>query len=210
MNRLMNNDFFAMISRMRYINRWALMRNTRNENIEEHSLQVAILSHALAVIRNEYFSRDENGLDRIYVNPEHAATLAIFHDTNEIITGDMPTPVKYFDKSITDAYKNVERQATEKLIHMLPEKLRDNYKSLLSPDVSTPENIEAKAIIKAADRLSALIKCIEEEKAGNSEFISAGKKIRQSIDAINLPEVKYFVENFLPSYSKTLDELDKD
>jgi len=205
----MKNNFFAMVSRMRYINRWALMRNTISENIEEHSLQVAIVAHAIAVIRNKFFPKDESGNNRIYVNPDFVASLSIYHDTNEILTGDMPTPVKYFNSSITDAYKAVEQKASERLLKMLPEELKPEYKSLLSPDVSNPEIAEAIKIVKSADKISALIKCIEEEKAGNKEFLSAKKKLLETVSSINLPEVQYFLKNFLPAFSKTLDELEK-
>jgi len=204
----MKNNFFAMVSRMRYINRWALMRNTIAENIEEHSLQVAIIAHAIAVIRIKFFSKDELGNNRIYVNPDFAASLSIYHDTNEILTGDMPTPVKYFNSSITDAYKAVEQKASERLISMLPDELAGEYKALLSPDVSDPKIAEAVKIVKSADKISALIKCIEEEKAGNKEFLSAKKKLSEAVSEIKLPEAQYFIENFLPAFSKTLDELE--
>ncbi len=204
----MKNNFFAMVSRMRYINRWALMRNTISENIEEHSLQVAIVAHAIAVIRNKFYSEDESGKKRIYVNPDFVASLSLYHDTNEILTGDMPTPVKYFNSTITDAYKAVEQKASERLLAMLPEELAGEYRGLLSPDTNDPEIAEAVRIVKSADKISALIKCIEEEKAGNKEFLSAKKKLTETVSAINLPEVQYFIKNFLPAYSKTLDELE--
>lgn len=204
----MKNAFFAMVSRMRYINRWALMRNTRVENIEEHSLQVAIIGHALALIRKEYFPIDNDGKDRIKVDENLVTTLAVYHDTNEILTGDMPTPVKYFNISMTGAYKEIEHQASQKLVSMLPPELSSKYEELLSPDRSNPEIDAAMQIVKAADKISALIKCIEESKAGNSEFVSASKRIRKTIDSIELPEVKYFMDNFIPAFSKTLDELE--
>lgn len=204
----MDNGFFAMVSRMRYINRWALMRNTRTENIEEHSLQVAIIAHAIAIIRQELFSQDSSGRQRIKVDPNLVTTLAVYHDTNEILTGDMPTPVKYFNSSITEAFHDIEKEATKKLMLMLPAELTSSYESILSPDIKDPMIEQATKIVKSADRISALIKCIEEEKAGNTEFVSAAKKIKQSIKQIDLPEVVYFVEKFLPAFSKTLDELD--
>ena len=208
----MKNGFFAMVSRMRYINRWALMRNTRTENIEEHSLQVAVLAHAIAVIRKEYFSKDAKGNPRIPVDPNLVTTLAVYHDTDEILTGDMPTPVKYFNPAIQQAYKDVEKEAVKRLIGMLPEELSMTYEGLLSPDKTDPAVFQAMKIVKAADRISALIKCIEEAKAGNKEFISAEKSIRESITRTikenELPEVDYFMDKFIPAYSKTLDELE--
>lgn len=205
----MDNGFFAMVSRMRYINRWALMRNTRTENIEEHSLQVAIIAHAIALIRQELFPRDPDGGMRIVVDPNMVTTLAIYHDTNEILTGDMPTPVKYFNTSITAAFHDIEEEATKKLMQMLPVQLKSSYSMFLAPDRNDPIIAQALKIVKSADRISALIKCIEEGKAGNKEFISAEKTIRKSIEQNELPEVAYFVDNFLPAFSKTLDELEK-
>lgn len=204
----MKNGFFAMVSRMRYISRWALMRNTRSENIEEHSLQVAVIAHAIAVIRRELFSLDTEGFARIPVDPNLVTTLAVYHDTNEILTGDMPTPVKYFNPLISTAYKDVEKEATRKLLQMLPAELSPTYQTLLSPDKSDAKVFEATRIVKSADRISALIKCIEEEKAGNTEFVSAAKSIRKSIEEIDLPEVDYFMKKFIPAYSKTLDDLE--
>ncbi len=204
----MKNGFFAMVSRMRYISRWALMRNTRPENIEEHSLQVAIIAHAIAVIRKELFQLDTEGFARLVIDPNLVTTLAVYHDTNEILTGDMPTPVKYFNPLIANAYKAVEKEATRKLLQMLPEELVSAYQDVLSPDKSDTKVLEATRIVKAADRISALVKCIEEEKAGNTEFVSAAKSIRKSIEGIDLPEVDYFMKKFVPAFSKTLDELE--
>lgn len=206
----MKNGFFAMVSRMRYISRWALMRNTRTENIEEHSLQVAVIAHALAVIRKEIFPLNADGSKRIDVDSNLVATLSIYHDTNEILTGDMPTPVKYFNPLIAKAYKDVEKEATRKLLQMLPSELVLPYENILSPNKENPSISEAMKLVKSADRISALIKCIEEEKAGNTEFISAAKSIKATIDENDLPEVSYFMKNFIPSYSKTLDELESD
>jgi 5'-deoxynucleotidase len=197
---------------MRYINRWALMRNTRTENIEEHSLQVAVLAHAIAVIRKEFFPMDAKGNPRIPVDPNLVTTLAVFHDTDEILTGDMPTPVKYFNPAIQQAYKDVEKEAVKRLLQMLPEELKVTYEGLLSPDKTDPAVSQAMRIVKAADRISALIKCIEEGKAGNKEFISAEKSIRESIARAikenELPEVDYFMDKFIPAFSRTLDELE--
>ncbi len=206
----MKNGFFAMVSRMRYINRWSLMRNTRTENIEEHSLQVAILAHAIALIRNELFSTDSDGKERVKVDPNLVTTLAVYHDTNEILTGDMPTPVKYFNSSITEAFKDIEKEATKKLVQMLPNEFASKYVEILSPNKKDPVIEQAMKIVKSADRISALIKCIEEEKAGNKEFVSAAKKVRQSIEDNDLPEVSYFMKNFVPAFSKTLDELEQE
>lgn len=204
----MKNGFFAMVSRMRYINRWALMRNTRTENIEEHSLQVAIIAHAVAVIRKELFPLNPDGTSRVEVDPNLVATLSVYHDTDEILTGDMPTPVKYFNQSISAAFKDVEKEAARKLLKMLPDHLTSSYETLLCPDRTDPMIAQAMKIVKAADRISALIKCIEEEKAGNTEFLSAKKTIRKAIDENELPEVKYFMDTFLPAFSANLDELE--
>ena len=193
---------------MRYINRWSLMRNTRNENIEEHSLQVAIIAHAIALIRIKFFNFDENGNSKIKVDPQRVAVLAIYHDTDEILVGDMPTPVKYFNKDIEKVFKSIEKEATNKLLNMLPDELKEDYLPLLSPDTTDPETLEAMKIVKAAEKISALIKCIEEDKAGNNEFIPASRKIRETIEKMNLPEIKYFMDNFIPPFALTLDELE--
>jgi 5'-deoxynucleotidase len=191
------HHFFAFIARMKFINRWGLMRNTHPENIQEHSLQVAMISHALSVIRNSYFGGS--------VNAERVAVLAMFHDSNEIITGDMPTPIKYYNPDISNAYKKVEHISKEKLISMLPEELKSTYRSIFFKMEDEKGNWE---IVKAADRIAAYIKCIEEQKAGNSEFRKAGEACLKSILDNNLPEVKYFMENFIPSFSLSLDELE--
>lgn len=204
----MGNNFFALVSRMRYINRWSLMRNTMCENIEEHSLQVAVIAHGIAVIRKKHYPTDEGGKRRIEVSPDYVATLSIFHDTNEIITGDLPTPVKYYNSSITEAYKHVEDNAAKKILESLPEELSEEYKRWILPDRNDPATEEALRLVKAADKISALIKCIEEEKAGNREFVSARKNLAEITNAIDLPEVKHFIKNFLPAYSKNLDELE--
>jgi len=192
----MVSNFFAMISRMKFIERWALMRNSRSENLSEHSLEVSMLAHALAVISNE---RLGNNLD-----VEKAALIGIYHDGSEIITGDMPTPIKYFNKNIQGAYKEVEKQASRRLLNMLPDYMQKSYEDIFFP---VEEDAYLWRLVKAADKLSALIKCIEEEKAGNSEFISAKNSILGIIRDMNLKEVDIFVEEFLPAYSKTLDEL---
>lgn len=198
----MGRQFFAMLHRMRYINRWGLMRNTQSENITEHSLEVAILAHALAEIRQAH-----HAAGRIPVDPARVALLAIFHDASEILTGDLPTPVKYYNPSIQDAYKKVEATASEQLLKLVPDSLQDAYRALLLPDRSDPATDESMRLVKAADRISALIKCIDEEKAGNREFRRARDTIEASIEAIDLPEVRQFMEQELPSFWQSLDEL---
>ncbi|MBE5963158.1 MAG: 5'-deoxynucleotidase [Lachnospiraceae bacterium] len=192
----MGSHFFAMMSRMRYIERWALMRNAYSENISEHSLEVSMIAHALTIISNK---RCGNQLDA-----SKAALIALYHDATEIITGDMPTPIKYYNRDIEGAFKQIEENAANKLLHMLPEDLRDEYTDLFFP-AGGDEYLWK--LVKAADRISALIKCIEEKKAGNYEFESAKATIESSIAEMNLPEVTIFMTEFLPSYFKTLDEL---
>lgn len=190
--------FFAMISRMKYINRWGLMRNTREENICEHSHETAVIAHALAVIRNKRFGGA--------ADPGRAAVLAMFHDSSEIITGDLPTPVKYHSPGIRSAYREVEELAVQKLVSMLPEDMKAEYRDILC--LSKDGDEQYALIIKAADKISAVIKCIEEEKSGNSEFKSAEKTLRKAVEDMKLPEADVFMKEFLPSYSLTLDELD--
>lgn len=192
----MENNFFAMISRMKFIERWALMRNSRQENISEHSLEVSILAHALAVISNERLGN--------HLPLEKAALIGIYHDASEIITGDMPTPIKYYNENIQGAFKEVEKAAAERLLMMLPEDIRSYYEEVFLPK---DKDAYLWRLVKAADKLSALIKCIEESKAGNKEFISAEKSIRQQLKDMGLEEVEIFMLEFLPAYSKTLDEL---
>ena len=187
------SHFFAYLSRMRFIQRWALMRNTAPENVQEHSHQVAVLAHALAVIRNEKFGG--------HADPGAVAAAALYHDASEILTGDMPTPIKYDNPAIRKAYKDVEAVAEEKLLHMLPEEFRTVYAPILRPDGETEQ------LVKAADKLSAYIKCVEELKAGNNEFREAAAQTRAALEGYGLPEVAYFLETFLPSFSLTLDEL---
>ena len=190
----MKSHFFAYVSRMRFIQRWALMRNTAPENVQEHSHQVAVLAHALAVIRNEKFGGT--------VDPGAVAVAALYHDASEILTGDMPTPIKYDNPAIRKAYKDVEAVAEGKLLAMLPEELHGVYAPILTP--TDPEVIR---LVKAADKLSAYIKCVEELKAGNNEFREAAAQIRKSLEAYELPEVVYFLETFMDSFALTLDEL---
>ena len=190
--------FFAMLSRMKYINRWGLMRNTRSENICEHSLEVALVAHALAVIGNQKFGKS--------YDPERAAMLAVLHDATEIITGDMPTPVKYHSEEIRRAYAEVEDRAVEHLVSMLPEELRGPYLELMT--LSGEKDGELKPLVKAADRISAVIKCVEERRSGNRDFAKAEQTITQTIREMKLPEADYFMEEFLPSYGLTLEEQD--
>lgn len=192
----MDNGFFAMISRMKYIDRWALMRNEHRENLTEHSFEVAVIAHALAEIGRKRFGKQLNG--------DRAALLGLFHDAAETLTGDMPTPVKYYNDEVRSAYKTVEQKAAESLISMLPEDFRADYAPLLIADEA---DRELHAIVKAADKISALIKCLEEKKAGNSEFNSAYTGTLESIKALNVPEAEVFIDEFLPAYSMTLDEL---
>ena len=187
-------NFFAFISRMKYINRWILMRNTINENIQEHSLQVAIIAHALALINNIYFHGD--------IDADKAAVLGIFHDSDEIITGDLPTPVKYFNSGIREAYRVVEKSAKETLLDMLPTKLEPQYREILYQN----ENEYIWKIVKAADTLSAYIKCLEETKAGNSEFCAASKSILKKLESLAMPEVDLFIKEFLDGFKLSLDE----
>ena len=187
------SHFFAYLSRMRFIQRWALMRNTAPENVQEHSHQVAVLAHALAVIRNERFGG--------HADPGAVAVAALYHDASEILTGDMPTPIKYDNPAIRKAYKDVEAVAEAKLLRMLPEEFQPAYAPILHPDS------EVEQMVKAADKLSAYIKCVEELKAGNNEFREAAAQTRAALEGYGLPEVAYFLETFLPSFSLTLDEL---
>jgi 5'-deoxynucleotidase len=192
----MENSFYAMMSRMKYIERWALMRNSITENICEHSLEVSILAHALAIIGKERLGKQ--------LNAEKAALIGIYHDATEIITGDMPTPIKYFNDSIQGAFKAVEHAAAERLLMLLPEDIRRSYETLFFPEA---EDIFLWKLVKGADKLSALIKCMEERKAGNSEFLSAEKSLRNILEAMKLEEIDIFMKEFLPAYDKTLDEL---
>ena len=197
MNTSLNkkSHFFAFVSRMKYINRWGLMRNTVKENLAEHSLQVAMVTHALALIKNKLFAGN--------INAEMAAVMAMYHDTSEIFTGDLPTPIKYFNPSIKAAYKEVEAVSSARLTEMLPDELMFDYKQILDNKVG-----EIQPLIKAADKICAYLKCIEEEKAGNTEFKKAKASLNKMIQDFNLPEVNYFMETFAPSFSLSLDELD--
>ena len=191
----MSDHFFAYISRMRYIGRWSLMRNSLPENIQEHSHMVAVIAHALGVIRRDVFG--------IPCDPNACAAAALFHDSSEILTGDLPTPIKYHSREIRGAYKEIEQLACEKLLATLPEELRPAYRSLLIGE----EADSLHDLVKAADKLSAYIKCIEERKTGNNEFLSAEKSTRMILEQSPLPEVGYFLDHFIPAFELDLDEL---
>lgn len=191
----MSDSFFAYISRMRYITRWSLMRNAMPENIQEHSHMCAVIAHALAVIRRDVFGRE--------CDPNECAAVALYHDCSEILTGDLPTPIKYHNALIRDAYREVENIACARLIETLPAELRGAYEPLLTGETAARTH----DIVKAADKLSAYIKCIEERRAGNDEFISAEKQTRAALERCGMPEVEYFLEHFIPPFELTLDEL---
>jgi 5'-deoxynucleotidase len=190
------SHFFAYLSRMRFIRRWGLMHSTHVENIQEHSLRVALIAHGLAVIRNRLFGGA--------VDAGRMAVLAMYHDAGEVLTGDLPRPVKYFNPEIEVSYRRIETVARGKLLGMVPEPLRPEYAGLLHQDSATPDE---QGLIKAADKLCAYMKCLEEVTAGNREFAEAEKALRQAIEAIDLPEVRYFVATFVPSFRLTLDDL---
>ena len=189
------HHFFAMLARMKYINRWGLMRNTSAENIQEHSLQVAMIAHALAIIHNKVFGGN--------VDADKIAVIGIFHDANEILTGDLPTPIKYYNPEIKKAYKDVETVSKTKLLSMLPEEMQEVYQGLLFAE----EAGEAYRFVKAADKLAAYIKCLEEKKAGNTEFVVAEKATRNAVDEMRMPEADYFLEHFIEGFLLSLDEL---
>ncbi len=190
------SHFFAYLARMKFIQRWGLMRNTRLENIQEHSLQVAMIAHGLAIIRNELFSGQ--------VNPERVALLALYHDVSEVITGDLATPIKNFNPQIKTAYNEIEVVAKQKLYNMLPNDLKPAYQSLFFGSAADGEHW---TLVKAADKICAYLKCLEELKAGNQEFAKAERAVKADLDRLDLPEVSYFIANFIPSFSLTLDEL---
>jgi 5'-deoxynucleotidase len=189
------SHFFAYLSRMRFIRRWGLMHSTHAENIQEHSLRVAMIAHALALIRNRLFGGA--------LNAERVAVRAMYHDASEVLTGDLPRPVKYFDPEIEASYRRIEGLARERLLGMVPAPLRPDYGALLGPAAGDGDE----AVIKAADKLCAYLKCLEEITAGNREFAEAEKTLRRTIEAIDLPEVRYFTETFVPSFRLTLDDL---
>ncbi len=188
----MKSNYYAVLSRMKNIYRWGLMRNTRRESLSEHSFEVAIIAHALAVINNKRLGGS--------INPERCATAALFHDTSEIITGDMPTPVKYYNDEIKNAYKKVEKIAEDQLVSMLPDDLKEEFLPLYTPDAETLK------IVKAADKISALIKCIEETAMGNKEFAAAKKANEKAVKSLKMKEVDIFLNEFIDGFSLTLDE----
>lgn len=187
--------FFAFLNRMKYISRWSLMRSTVRENIMEHSQQVAVVAHALATISNTYFGGN--------LDANSIAVKALFHETSEVLTGDLPTPIKYFNPEIRDAYKALEQYSNDKLLKLLPTEMVEVYTNIVNDN----QSIEHK-FVKYADKICAYIKCIDEVKMSNSEFFKAEKTIRAEIDAINSPEVKFFMENFVDAFYLTLDELE--
>ncbi len=191
----MANEFYALLGRMRYITRWGLMRNTFSENIQEHSHQVAVLAHALALIRRDILHLP--GPD-----PDRCAVAALYHDASEILTGDLPTPIKYYNPDIKAAYKQVEHVAGNRLLDMLPAELRESYAPLV-----LEEDRAVLPIVKAADKLSAHIKCLEEQKAGNTEFDSAVGQTRKAMETMDLPELDWFLENCLEPFTRNLDQL---
>ena len=192
----MTYDFFAYVSRMKYIKRWCLMHSEIEENVKEHTFDVCVIAHALAVIGNAYYGKA--------YDVEKTVLYAMYHETSEVVTGDLPTPVKYFNSSINVAYKDLERLADEKLLSTLPDELKEEFAKSVLPDLSSGEY----KLVKCADRLSAYIKCLEELKIGNKEFAKAKTSIMKDIEKMPQEEVKYFVKNILPVYGKTLDELE--
>lgn len=191
-----NSHFFAMLSRMKYITRWGLMNNTKSENISEHSLQTAYFAHVLVLIENKRFGKN--------LDPQRAALLAMYHDCSEILTGDMPTPVKYYNPKIVEAYKSVEKISTEKLISLLPEDLKEEYRGIFF--FEGKDDKELKPYVKAADKLSALVKCIEELRMGNDEFKKAKESTEKSLLEMNLASVEVFMKELLPSFYLSIDE----
>ena len=190
------NSFFAMMSRMKYIERWALMRNSRSENLSEHSLEVSMIAHALAVIGNTFLGKE--------LDAKKAALLGIYHDATEIITGDMPTPIKYYNAQIKNTYKDIEKKASNTLLDMLPEEMQASYRAVFEKQ---QEDAYLWKLVKAADKLSAYIKCVEEEQAGNREFIRAKEMTLNHIRSMGVEETTLFLEYFMDSYGKNLDEL---
>lgn len=190
-----NSTFFAFAFRMKYINRWGLMKNSRNETLTEHSAETAMLAHALAVIGNKLYNKSYNA--------EKIALFALYHDLSETVTGDLPTPVKYYSGELLNSYRALEKNAKDKLVEKLPAELRDEYADLVFENVSDTERV----LLKAADKLSALIKCIEEEKNGNTEFSKAKVSTLEALKKLDLSEVEYFIDKMLPAFYLTLDEL---
>lgn len=197
----MTTAFFAMMHRLKYIQRWGLMRNTESENVQEHSHEVAIIAHALAILRKSKFSEG-----RICPDPDYVAALALYHDATEIMTGDMPSPIKYHNDPMQSTYKAIEEEASKNLLRMLPEELQAHYEKYLLPS-HDEVTLEALKLVKAADRFSACIKCLDEFKVGNKEFVSAYQDIKKRLMELDLPEVRWFIDHALEAYSASLDEL---
>ncbi|MFJ5317038.1 5'-deoxynucleotidase [Pectobacterium versatile] len=193
------SHFFAHLSRLKLISRWPLMRNVRTENVSEHSLQVAFVAHALAVIKNRKFEGS--------LNAERIALLAMYHDASEVLTGDMPTPIKYYNAQIAHEYKKIEKIAQQKLIEMLPEELQQDYRTLLDDNYTSEEE---RLIVKQADALCAYLKCLEELSAGNAEFTLAKARLEKTLQLRHSPEMDYFMTVFVPSFSLSLDEISQD
>ncbi|MBO4628012.1 MAG: 5'-deoxynucleotidase [Lachnospiraceae bacterium] len=192
----MSSSFYAMLSRMKYIRRWALMRNSEPENISEHSLEVSMLAHGLALLGNRRLGK--------HLDADRCAVIGLYHDAGEILTGDMPTPIKYYNRQMQSVFHEIEDDASEALLAMLPEDIREDYRSIF---FRAEGEEELWRIVKAADKISALIKCIEEGKAGNREFDSAKKTLEDAVHALQVPEAELFLSEFLPAYYRTLDEL---
>ena len=192
----MGSHFFAYLSRMKLIRRWSLMQSSAPENIMEHSQRAALLAHALGTVGNVKFGKRHD--------PERAAFLALLHDAGEVITGDMPTPVKYYNAAVRSAYAELEKSAAERLLSFLPEEFRSVYAPALIPEEADAESL---ALVRAADKLCAWLKCVEERRGGNREFLLAEKGLREQLDAMNMPEIDYFIEQFGPGFAMTLDEL---
>ncbi len=200
----MDTAFFAMMSRLKLINRWSLMRNTSTENVMEHSYQVALIAHALVLIRNKYFSEGRVRLEEIDV-----IAPALYHDAGEIITGDLPTPIKYQTEDLRQAYSLVEDRAVSRLLAMLPEDFRSDYEPYFIPDLTDEKTAAAHQLMKAADSLCAFLKCVEEVGLGNNEFKEALAETHEKLKRMALPELDYFLERFVPAYYLSLDELQK-
>ncbi len=198
----METSFFALIHRLRYIRRWGLMRNTEVENVQEHSHEVAVIAHALALVRRERFADG-----RFCPNPDYVASLALYHDVPEIMTGDLPTPIKYYNDPMRENYHMIEAEAAAYMLAALPEDLQSVYAGYLKPNVAEPETAAAVELVKVADKIAACIKCLDELKVGNHEFKTAYRDIRERLEIYELPEVRWFMEHALAAYSKSLDEL---
>ena len=193
----MRNDFYAYLDRMKYIKRWPLMRSVRDENIMEHTQSVTIIAHALVTLHNDVFGGTADVLKTVLY--------AMYHETSEVMTGDLPTPIKYYNRSIQGAYKELEKTACEKIVNTLPEEMKKGIAPYVLPE---EDSIEYK-LVKAADRISAYIKCLEELRSGNKEFSKAKKTIETELKARKMPEIDYFFERFIPSFNLTLDELEE-